>query len=287
MEQPTAGGVPSVTVLGNLSVDVVDGAAPSPGGCPAFAVEALTGLAVRGRVVTRAAPADLGLFEALLAGREVPCDVLASGCTGSFALRYRGEERALSVLTCGPVWQPEDVAAAAIGSTWVHVSPLLRSDFPVGTLRALAEAGHLVSYDGQGLVRAPRTGPLQLDAELDPRLLDHLRVLKLADAEADVVAGGRFDEAAARSLGVPEVLVTHGSVGCDLYVDGTRTRVPAPRAVHDVHPTGAGDMFAVAYVAHRAGGAAPAAAAQFAALLVADRLESRLSRGRTARSWSS
>ncbi|OPE55978.1 hypothetical protein BV510_02375, partial [Mycolicibacterium diernhoferi] len=39
--------------------------------------------------------------------------------------------------------------------------------------------------------------------------------------EAVIVADGPFDLAAAERLGVPEILVTYGSEGCDIYRDGT------------------------------------------------------------------
>jgi sugar/nucleoside kinase (ribokinase family) len=279
----------ALTVLGNLSVDLIDGGAPSAGGCPAFALEALAGLGGSGRVVTRAAAAERALLDAVGGESEVAYDVLPARTTSSFALRYRGEERSVTVVAAGPVWEPADLAEAGIGSRWVHVSPLLRSDFPTATLRALVTAGHIVSYDGQGLVRRQEVGPLRVDARFDPGILELLQVLKLADDEAEVLAGGRFDAASARALGVPEVLVTHGSAGYDLYVDGERLPVAAVRPVVDVDPTGAGDMFAVAYAAGRAMGAPPVTAAQRAAQLVADRLTARagLSSDRTATtSWS-
>jgi sugar/nucleoside kinase (ribokinase family) len=281
-DEPSLAG--SLTVLGNLSVDLIDGGAPSAGGCPAFALETLAGLGASGRVVTRAAASDRLLLDAVAGGSQVAYDVLPARTTSSFALRYDGEQRSVTVVEAGPVWEPADLARAGIGSTWVHVSPLLRSDFPTATLQALVAAGHIVSYDGQGLVRLQEVGSLRVDAEFDPGVLELLQVLKVADDEAEVLAGGTFDAASARALGVPEVLVTHGSAGYDLYVDGEPLRVAAVRPVADVDPTGAGDMFAVAYAAGRAAGARPVDAAQRAAQLVADRLAARagLSSGRTA-----
>ena len=52
--------------------------------------------------------------------------------------------------------------------------------------------------------------------ELGQNLLSHIAVLKIADDEAAVVADGRFTEKAAKIIGVPEILVTCGSDGCDL-----------------------------------------------------------------------
>jgi sugar/nucleoside kinase (ribokinase family) len=181
----------------------------------------------------------------------------------------------MTVEAIGPSWTPEDVAGLELGP-WVHVSPLLRSDFPVEVLAALVARGCQLSYDGQGLVRASRVGPLMVDADYDRAVLGTVRVLKLADDEADVLAGRPFDADAVADLGVPEVVVTHGSGGCDLYLEGTQFHVPAARQISGVHTTGAGDMFTVTYIAGRAAGLLPLDAAGQASAFVAVRLQERL-----------
>ena len=266
-----------VTVLGNLSVDHVDDGPPSPGGCPAFAGIALRSLGPSGRIVTRCADDDLPLFRGILDALPVPWDRLSADTTSSFALRYHGDDRDMTVDAIGPVWEPADIDAARVDSRWVHIAPLLRSDFPVDALRRLTADGRLVSFDGQGLVRTPRLGTLTLEADFDPALLAQIQVLKLADDEVDALIGGEFDLAAARRFGIPEILVTHGSGGSDLYVDGAHIEVPATWRVPDVQATGAGDMFSVSYVAGRALGHEPEQAAAEAARFVAEQLELRRS----------
>lgn len=265
---------PKVTVLGNLSVDLVNDDPPSPGGCPSFAGVALAPLGETACLVTRGAVVDMPLFEDVLGALKIPYRVLPSMTTSSFGLRYTGDDRVMTVEAIGPSWTPHDLAGLDLGP-WVHVSPLLRSDFPVEVLAALAARGCRLSYDGQGLVRAPRLGPLTVDAHYDRAALRYIQVLKLDDAEADVVAGRPFDAEAAAGLGVPEVAVTHGSGGCDLYLDGRQFHVPA-RPVLGVHATGAGDMFTVTYVAGRADGLPPLDAAHRASAFVAARLQERL-----------
>jgi sugar/nucleoside kinase (ribokinase family) len=272
----------SVTVLGNLSVDLVNDDPPSAGGCPSFAGVALAPLGEQACLVTRAAPADLPLFEEMLAALAIPYRVLPAATTSSFGLRYTGgDDRVMTVEAIGPSWTPEDLAGLDVGP-WVHVSPLLRSDFPVEVLAALAARGCQLSYDGQGLVRASRLGHLTVDADFDPAVLRYVRVLKLADDEADVLAGRPFDADAAAGLGVPEVVVTHGSGGCDLYLEGTQFHVRSARQISGVHTTGAGDMFTVTYVAGRAAGLEPLDAARQAGAFVADRLQERLGQENSA-----
>ena len=173
-------------------------------------------------------------------------------------MSYRGDVREMHVDAIGDTWLPADVPELPASMRWVHVAPLARSDFPSETLALLARRRRL-SFDGQGLVRAPTTGPLRLDADFDPALLRHVWVLKLSDEEAEVIG----DVAA---LGVREVVVTHGSRGTTLYAGGVREEIPA-RPV-DADPTGSGDMFTTAYVIARNSGFGPSGAARRATAVV-------------------
>ena len=202
--------------------------------------------------------------------------VLDSATTSGFGLDYVGEQRTMTVEALGDPWTPESLRDARINTTWVHLAALLRSEFPAEAVAQLRGAGHCVSLDGQGLVRIARRGPMAVDNRYDPAILGEVSVRKLADDEAPVIAGGEFTETTAARLGVPEILVTFGSAGADVYLDGRRSHVCAPRRISGVHTTGSGDMFAVSYAAARAAGRDPIAAAQAACALVARVLERRL-----------
>lgn len=266
-----------VTVLGNLAIDVINGAPRSPGGCASFAGVALEAAGGVGRIVAMGAEHDHPLFNPLRARFGDMVTILPADRTSGFRLDYDDvDHRRMSVDAVGPVWGRAEVEAADPHTTWVHLAPLLRTDFPAETLALLSQRGHLVAYDGQGLVRADRVGPLVEDRNFAPGLLRHLDVLKLAEDEAVVVAGGEFDAAIAGRLGVPEIVVTYGSQGCDIYLDGgAAVRVPAAWRVRGVQSTGAGDMFTAHYVARRAAGAEPIRAAELASELVARELERR------------
>ena len=266
--------MPGVAVVGNLSHDVIDGGAPTPGGCPFFAAEAFRRLGREGQIVTRFRAADAGLFEPALDGLGAPVALLSASATSGFSLDYVGEEREMGVTEIGETWRRADADALASEVAWVHVAPLLRSDFPAGTLAALA-AGRRVSLDGQGLVRVPKVGRLEIDAGYDRALLEHVTALKLSEEEAQVVAGGPFGAEAAAALGVPEVLLTLGSHGSVVFVDGDETFVPAAWPVLGVQTTGAGDAFMVGYAVARVDGEDPVGAAGLASRLVAEMLEER------------
>jgi sugar/nucleoside kinase (ribokinase family) len=165
----------------------------------------------------------------------------------------------------GDPWRPDELAGALAGVEAVHVAPLLRSDFSAETLAEIAR-GRRLSLDGQGLTRPGRPGPLELDRDFDPALLEHVTVLKLAEEEAQAVVGEPSASTLAE-LGVPEVVVTFGERGSLVYAGRKLERVDA-YPISPVDPTGAGDAFAVAYLAARTEGHAPAAAARRATAIV-------------------
>ena len=171
--------MPPLALVGNLSRDVVDGGSPRIGGGPYYAARAWRALGTRGTIFTRCGPEDRRAYVRHLTALGLPVVSLEGTATTSFSFHYEGDTRIMTVDQPGDTWTPEDARVIPAGG-WVHVAPLLRSDFPAATLAALAQGRHL-SFDGQGLVRAAETGPLRLDAEFDPALLEHVQILKLAE----------------------------------------------------------------------------------------------------------
>jgi sugar/nucleoside kinase (ribokinase family) len=193
--------------------------------------------------------------------------------TAAFSFHYEGDRRVMTVDALGDPWTTADLHGLE-RTDWVHVGALARSDFPAETLAALAR-DRRVSFDGQGLVRPARTGPLELDGDYDPEVLRHVSILKLAEEEAEALVG-EPDEDALRSLGVPEVVLTQGSRGSLVLADGKLAQVPARAVGGETDPTGAGDAFAAAYLVSRSTGHAPTAAARRATALVAGLLGRRV-----------
>jgi sugar/nucleoside kinase (ribokinase family) len=244
-----------LAVVGNLSIDRVDGGPPRIGGGPYHAARALRLLSARGEVIARCADDDRRFLRQRLAALGIPMQLLRGTATTAFTFAYDGDKRTMSVDTIGDAWTPRDARAVDRRVRWLHVAPLLRSDFPVDTLAALGRGRRLL-LDGQGLVRRPQVGPLELDSDFDPELLRHVTILKLAEDEAALVG----------DVDVPECIVTLGSRGAIVYANGRETRVTARPLPRD--PTGAGDAFAAAYLVSRASGHSPAAAARRATSVV-------------------
>jgi sugar/nucleoside kinase (ribokinase family) len=265
--------VPRLAVVGNLSRDLVDGGPPRAGGPPFWAARALRVLGTPALVIAKCAHADRGLLMRPLVALGVPVLWLGGSSTAAFSIRYEGDRRVMTVDGIGDSWSPREMRRVG-EARWVHVGALAQSDFPAETLAELA-TGRRVLFDGQGLVRPPRTGPLELHGDYDPEVLRHVSVLKLAEEEALALVG-QPDERGLRALGVPEVIVTLGSRGSLVYADGRLERVATRAVGGTVDPTGAGDAFAVAYLAARAGGHAPVASARRAGALVTGLLARRL-----------
>ena len=244
-----------LAVVGNLSIDRIEGGPPRVGGGPYHASRALRLLDTRCEVVTRCADTDRRSLVPRLAALGMPLHVLRGTHTTAFSFRYEGDTRLMTVDAIGDSWTPRDARAVDRRVRWLHVAPLLRSDFPVETVAELARGRRLI-FDAHGLVRRPQVGPLQLDDDFDPAVLRYVTTLKLAEEEAEIVG----------DVDVPERIVTLGSRGAIVYAGGRETHVPARPLPRD--PTGAGDAFAAAYLVARAAGHTPLVATRRATTIV-------------------
>jgi sugar/nucleoside kinase (ribokinase family) len=201
----------------------------------------------------------------------LPVTIRPGSVTTAFTFHYEGDHRIMEVDAIGDPWTEADIrgwAGSALGDArWVQVGALLRTDFATATLAALAPDRSLL-LDGQGIVRRASAGPLARDAEIDYSMLASLRVLKLNEDEATILAGGLEPEAL-RALGVPEIVLTLGSSGSTVVTETHAERI-APHLVEGVvDPTGAGDSFSAGYLYARASGAEPVEAARAASELAA------------------
>ncbi len=255
-----------IAVIGNLAKDTIDGGRPRVGGAPYHAARALRLLGGNSRLVARSAEADRRVLVGPLAALGVPWTWRPAPSTTTFEIRYRGEERDMALGDPGSPWTLAD--AQAVGrASWLQVGGLTRADFPPAVLAALARDRRL-ALDGQALVRPAVPGPLVLDSDFDPAVLRHVSALKLNEEEVAVLGG----EDEVGTLGVPELLLTHGSTGAVLISGGVREHIPVRRIDTD-DPTGAGDAFLAAYTWSRAAGHRPVSAARHAATTAARVLE--------------
>ena len=207
-----------IALIGNLSRDLLPGRPPQVGGGPFHGARALQRLRVPARIVARCAVDDREALLPPLVRLGTPVRYVPGESTATFSFSYDGDRAHDADRGARRHLAPGRPARRCRRARWVHVAPLARGEFPLETLAALARRRR-VSFDGQGLVRAPEVGPLRLDDDFDRELLRHIWVLKLAEEEAEVLGDPT-------ALGVREVLVTHGSRGSTVYCGGT-TRVRA------------------------------------------------------------
>jgi sugar/nucleoside kinase (ribokinase family) len=261
--------VPSLAVIGQLSRDIVAGGTPRIGGAPWYAGRALQALGQEAVIFAKCGSDDRARFHRRLATLGLPASLATGGETTSFSFAYDADgTRTMTVEAVGEPWQTDEPQGQLLRRIeWLHVAPLLRSDFDAAALERLG-LGRQLMLDAQGLVRVPEQGPLQLDANYDPELLRHVAILKVAEEEARVLVGDAEPESLAE-LGVPEVILTLGSAGCIVIAKGSSEHIPARPVESGADPTGAGDAFAAAYLAARADGHAPGSAASRATALVA------------------
>jgi sugar/nucleoside kinase (ribokinase family) len=271
--------VRALAVIGPLSRDVVDGRADRIGGGPWYAGRALRALQQPALLVAKCGDSERRSYLPRLAALGLPVALASAGETTSFSFRYDADgNREMRVDALGEPWSEGDEPERGLRRVeWVHVTPLLRGDFPPETLERIARRRRVL-LDGHGLVRARGVGPLALDADFDRALLRHVSILKLAEDEARVILDGAELEEL-RGLGVPEVVVTFGAGGSLVLTRDGAVRVSARPARGD--PTGAGDAFSVAYLGARAGGHRPIGAARRAGALVTTLLSNNLLQGRT------
>ena len=187
-----------LAVVGNLSIDRIEGGPPQIGGGPYHAARALRLLNARSEVVARCANADRRALLPRLAALGIPLHMLRGMRTTAFSFEYEGDTRLMTVDAIGDAWTPRDAHLVDRRIRWLHVAPLLRSDFPVETVAELARGRRLI-FDAHGLVRRAQVGPLAGQR-------DELRLVILSGNEP-LYPAGRFQRRRHRGPG----RIEHGS----------------------------------------------------------------------------
>src|SRR5262245_32661322 len=120
-----------VAVIGQLARDVFDGRPPQIGGGPWHAARALRALGRPAAVAAKCGAEDRREYLSELTALGLPVTLAVGPRTTSFTFRYEDGRRLMGVLAIGEPWGVREALAPAIRSAgWLHVSPLLRSDFP-------------------------------------------------------------------------------------------------------------------------------------------------------------
>jgi sugar/nucleoside kinase (ribokinase family) len=232
-----AGAPPDFVAVGHLTVDELSGGL-RPGGSALYAGLLAHQQGLRVGLLTSYGP-DFP-FEVLPPEIEV-IGVPAAGTT-RFALEYRPEGRRLTIRERAARLEAFHLPAHFAEAGLAYLCPVADEVAPE-LVRAFPDAA--VGVGAQGWCRVwDRSGIVQMRPWPDPApILARAQALFLS---VDDVAGWEA-QALALYQDVPLGALTFAEKGAILFVNGERHTVPAAPAT-EVEPTGAGDVFAAAFL---------------------------------------
>ncbi len=172
---------------------------------------------------------------------------LEDASTTSFELSYSADlsERVLKLKSKGsPICLadvPVDLQAKAI-----HIAPIA-NEVSFEVVEHLKHCAEVLSLDPQGLLRSfDEAGNVTENASLDTRIFSLINIYKSSLNEIYTLTGEPELKAAIKAIhdvGVETVIVTMGTKGSVLSVEGAQFNIAACPSQVVVDPTGAGDVF--------------------------------------------
>lgn len=241
--------------VGHVCQDIRPDGGLNLGGSVSYAAITALRLGYRVGLVTGAGP-DLDVARAF-PGAEVACH--PSAATTLFENIYQDGSRKqilhrrAEVLTCAhipPAWRTPPMVY--LGSIDQEIAPEVFDCFADTSLMAVMPQGFFRRWDEQGLVSFIEWMPPE-------RVLRRINLLVISELDVP------NPEALARDWGrlIRLIVVTRAERGATVYQAGEACHFPA-RPAHQVDPTGAGDVFAAAFLIRLAETGDPCQAAHFA-----------------------
>lgn len=254
---------PDLVLVGHVARDVLPDGGWRLGGAVAFAGLAALRLGLRVGIVTSAPPDLAAALRVTLPAAELV--IVPSAEATCFENVYRGGARTQRLRSRAAPLGGEAVPKAWQSAPLVMLAPIaqevapeLIERFPRSLLAATGQ-GWLRTWDAGGHVTM---GSFAVPSTLLPRL-------DLLTISAEDIATAPVDLLAAWSRAIALVAVTRGAEGADVYHHGLGPRRAEACVAHEVDPTGAGDVFAVALLVALWRGGTPDTAAQFACQVAA------------------
>jgi 1D-myo-inositol 3-kinase len=255
---------PGFVIIGHITQDVLPGGGLGLGGTVSYAATTAHRMGCRVGVVTSTGP-NLDVAK-VLPFAEIACQPAAA--TTVFENIYLDGERKqilhqrAGMLSCKHI--PRTWRHAPI----VHLGPLDQEIdegvfhcFSDEVLVGVTPQGFLRSWDAQGRVSFTEWDPPQ-------RVLRRINVLVLS--EMDVPDPDGLAQAWGELIDI--IVVTRAERGATVYHSGAPCHYPA-RPAQQVDPTGAGDVFAAAFLIRLAETGDPCQAAQFANVVASFSIE--------------
>lgn len=197
----------------------------------------------------------------------IPIHLLPAPVTTTFTNIYRGGQRTQVVTAVADPIEPEQLPQEWVSAPIVLLGPLVREIPPSWTtvfphaLLGITPQGWMRAWDAAGHVRPTRW---ENAAEFLPRA--DAVILSREDVGGDEAYIAELAQQA-RLL-----VVTDGWHGATIYQPGSRIHIP-PRPTTEVEPTGAGDVFATAFLIRLAETGDPFIAARFANVVASMSIE--------------
>jgi sugar/nucleoside kinase (ribokinase family) len=247
----TMSSIPEFLAIGHVTRDLRSDGTFSPGGTVTFAALTAYRLGLAAGIITRADPELSTLLPTLLPA--ISLHVLPSMQTTTFANQYKDGFRTQYLYARAEQLQLTDVPETWRSVPIVLFGPLAQEIVPEFVALFPRRPGAIIAATPQGWLRrwdaAGRVSPTpwqtadQVLPLLDVLILSHDDLLPFSDgsrSEADAIL-------AAWSSRVSLLVATDGRHGATLFRQGRTRRFPAYPA-HEVDPTGAGDVFAAAFL---------------------------------------
>ncbi|GLV58408.1 ribokinase [Dictyobacter sp. S3.2.2.5] len=268
---------PDFLTLGHVTRDVQEDGSFVLGGTVTFAAQTAYHLGLDTAIVTCADLEVAQLLSTTLPG--VALHVSSSPQTTTFANRYHEGFRTQYLYARGaditetdiPLDWRNSAGIVLFGPLAQELHPEMVTHFPrrPGMLLAATPQGWLRRWDADGRVwPTPWRDAEKVLPSLDVLILSHDDLLPFASGDR-----GEADRLLAHwSTFVPLLVATDGRHGATLFQQGRSSRFAAYSA-HEIDPTGAGDVFAAAFLTHLYRHRDPAQAVDFANCVAAFSIE--------------
>ena len=245
---------PDFLAIGHITRDLLPDGSWRLGGAVTYAALTAARLGLRPAIVTSAPPDVLAALDAVLP--DIPLSVVPSDEATTFENIYTAQGRQqflhgraapLTLASVPEAWR--DAPIVLLGPVAQEIDVSIVGGFP-DSLVAATPQGWLRQWNADGIVTP---SPLA-NAEM---LLPHVRALILSREDV----GASADDIIERWARIaPLIAVTCSRDGAYVWENGARSDVFAGYPAHEVDPTGAGDVFAAAFLCalHETGDAARA-----------------------------
>lgn len=223
-------------LIGHLTRDIVPGGY-TLGGTVSFSGITARRLGADVTILTRSHPDDIR--HPSLAGIDIIN--LPSDRTSTFKNSYQNGARTQYITAIADPISVDDVPQHLFDADIAQLAPLTQEVDPAiaprmnGLLGATPQ-GWLRAWDDEG-----RVSPVRWQGAR--HVLPHLDAIVFSDA--DLIGDPTLVAVMVQT--VPLVVITKSSAGAIIYVNGEYNKIP-PRHAEEVDPTGAGDVFAAAFL---------------------------------------